>query len=93
MIVIRRLIWDSWNIAHIDRHDVTPDEVEDVCHGDYITSQTYKGRIRVVGPTSTGRMLAIILAPCERGTYYAVTAHNANTGEQQRYYELKGRQP
>ena len=34
MIVIRRLIWDSWNITHIARHDVTPDEVEDVCHGD-----------------------------------------------------------
>jgi hypothetical protein len=65
MIVIRKLIWDSWNIAHIARHDVTPDEVEDVCHGNYITSQTYKGRIRVIGPTSTGRMLAIILAPRE----------------------------
>ena len=66
MIVIRRLIWNSWNIAHIARHDVTPDEVEDVCHGNYITSQTYQGRIRVVGPTSTGRMLAVILAPRER---------------------------
>ena len=43
MIVIRRLIWDSWNITHIARHDVTPDEVEDVCHGDYMASQTYKG--------------------------------------------------
>ncbi len=29
MIVIRRLIWNSWNIEHIARHDVTPDEVED----------------------------------------------------------------
>lgn len=93
MIVIRKLIWDSWNIAHIARHDVTPDEVEDVCHGDYITSQTYGGRIRVVGLTSTGRMLAIILAPREKGAYYIVTAHNANTGEQQRYHELKGEQP
>ena len=91
MIVIRRLIWDSWNITHIARHDVTPDEVEDVCHGEFMTSQTYKGRIRVVGPTSTGRMLAIILAPRERGAYYVVTAHNANAGEQQRYSELKGR--
>ena len=93
MIVIRKLIWDSWNIAHIARHDVMPIEVEDVCHGDYITSQTYKGRIRVVGPTSTGRILAIILAPREKGAYYIVTAHNANTGEQQRYHKLKGEQP
>jgi uncharacterized DUF497 family protein len=90
MIIIRRLIWDSWNIAHIARHDVTPDEVEEACHGDYMTSQTYKGRIRVVGPTSTGRMLAIILAPQETGTYYTVTAHTANAGERQRYQQLKG---
>jgi uncharacterized DUF497 family protein len=89
MIVIRRLIWNSWNIEHIARHDVTPGEVEDVCHGDYIASQTYKGRIRVVGPTSTGRMLAIILAPREKEAYYTVTAHNANAGERQRYKELK----
>ena len=33
MIVIRRLVWDTWNIVHIARHDVVPDEVEEVCHG------------------------------------------------------------
>ncbi len=33
MIVIRRLIWDSWNVAYIARHEVTSDEVEEVCHG------------------------------------------------------------
>jgi uncharacterized DUF497 family protein len=92
MIVIRKLIWESWNIAHIARHDVTINEVEDVCHGNYITSQTYKGRIRVVGPTSTGRMLTIILAPREEWAYYVVTAHNANTGEKLRYNELKGKE-
>lgn len=65
MITIRRLIWDDWNIAHIARHDVTPDEVEEVCHGDPMTSQTYKRRIRVIGPTETGRMLTVILTHAE----------------------------
>jgi hypothetical protein len=41
MIFIRRLVWDSWNVAHIARHEVTPDEVEEVCHGEHIASQTY----------------------------------------------------
>jgi hypothetical protein len=63
MLVIRRLIWDSWNAAHIARHQVTPDEVEDVCHGDPMTSATYKGRTRVVGFTRSGRILTVILAP------------------------------
>ena len=93
MIVIRRLLWDSWNIAHIARHDVSPDEVEEVCHGDYMASETYKGRIRVVGPTRVGRLLTVILAPEGAETYYTVTAHNANAGEWIRYHELKGNQP
>jgi hypothetical protein len=36
MIFIRRLIWDAWNVAHIARHAVVPEEVEQVCHGDFI---------------------------------------------------------
>ena len=93
MIVISRLVWESWNTAHIARHDVVPDEVEEVCHGNYIASETYKGRIRVVGPTRAGRLLTVILAPIGAGTYYTVTAHNASAGERKRYHELKGNQP
>jgi uncharacterized protein len=93
VIVIRRLVWNSWNIAHIARHDVVPDEVEEVCHGNYMTSETYKGRIRVVGPTLAGRMLTVILAPKGAGTYSTVTAHNASAGERKRYHELKGNWP
>jgi hypothetical protein len=70
MLFVRRLIWDTWNIAHIARHDVIPDEVEEMCHGNPVTSQTYQGRIRVVGLTSRQRMLTVILAPTdERGVY------------------------
>jgi len=36
MIAIRRLRWDAWNIAHIARHAVAPEEVEQVCHGNFI---------------------------------------------------------
>ncbi len=77
-------------MAHIARHDVKPEEVEQVCHGDFLASETYKGRIRIVGPTSTKRMLAIILKPEGDGKYYCVTAHDANKGETKRYHELRG---
>jgi uncharacterized DUF497 family protein len=89
-IRIRRLIWNDWNVAHIGRHDVVPEEVEQVCHGNFIASQTYKGRIRVTGPTSAKRMLAIILKPEGDEKYYCVTAHDANKGETKRYHELRG---
>jgi uncharacterized DUF497 family protein len=91
MLSIRRLIWDPWNVGHIARHRVTPEEVEEVCHGEPVTSQTYKGRIRVVGPTRSRRMLTVILAPTEeQGVYYPITARPADRKERQHYNEARG---
>jgi uncharacterized DUF497 family protein len=88
MLFIHRLIWDAWNVAHIARHHVTPDEVEEVCHGQPITSETYKGRIRVVGLTQSGRILTVILAPTpEAGIYYPITARPADRKERRNYRE------
>src|SRR5438094_753078 len=75
MIVVRRLVWETGNELHIARHGVTRDEVEEVCHGDYIVAEGYSGRIMVVGPTHGGRTLAVVLAPRGRGTYFPVTAY------------------
>jgi uncharacterized DUF497 family protein len=91
MLFVRRLIWDTWNIAHIARHDVIPEEVEEVCHGQPMTSQTYNGRLRVVGPTRSRRMLTVILAPTgEPGVYYPVTARPADRKERRGYEQQKG---
>jgi uncharacterized protein len=93
MLFVRLLLWDAWNIAHIARHDVIPEEVEEVCHGQPVTSQTYKGRLRVVGPTRSRRMLTVILAPTEEpGVYYPVTARPADRKER-RSYEQRGGTP
>jgi uncharacterized DUF497 family protein len=91
MLAVRRLMWDTWNIAHIARHDVIPDEVEEVCHGTPVASATYKGRIRVVGPTQSRRMLTVILAPTdEPGVYYPVTARPADRKERRNYEQQRG---
>jgi uncharacterized DUF497 family protein len=91
LLFVRRLIWDTWNIAHIARYDVIPDEVEEVCHGHPVTSQTYQGRIRVIGPTSHQRMLTVMLAPTdERGVYSPVTARPADRNERRQYREPRG---
>ena len=88
MTDILRLIWDDWNIAHIARHAVVPEEVEQVCQGLPMFSETYGDRLRVVGPTRRRRMLTIILAPKEAGFYYPVTARPASRKERRRYQEL-----
>jgi hypothetical protein len=40
MLVVRTLVWDAFNVSHIAEHGVSPDEVEQVCQGDYHASQT-----------------------------------------------------
>jgi uncharacterized DUF497 family protein len=62
--------------------------VEEVCHGQPITSETYKGRIRVVGLTRSGQILTVILAPTpDAGVYYPITARPADRKERRNYRE------
>ncbi len=94
VLFVRRLIWDAWNVAHIARHQVAPDEVEEVCHGDVVARQTYQGRLIIIGPTQSGRILAVVLAPEEPpGVYYPLTARPASRNERRRYRESRGGEP
>jgi uncharacterized DUF497 family protein len=86
---VEQLIWEEWNVEHIARHDVRPQEVEEVCHGQFVASATYGGRLRLIGRTANGRMLTIILAPEGEGNYYPVTARPASRKECRRYDELQ----
>ena len=90
MIVISRLIWDDWNISHIARHGVTQIDVEEVYRGDYLSRQTYQGRIMVIGPNAAGNLLSVILAPEDAGRYYVVTARPAAKKERRIYRQTKG---
>lgn len=78
MLIIHRLVWDSWNIEHIARHSVTPKEVDEACHNENSVRETYGKRLMVIGPTKSGKLLAIILAFKAEGVYYPVTAWPAS---------------
>jgi len=90
MLTVRRLVWDGWNVAHIARQAVTPDEVEEVCHGDPEMLSGHSGRILSVGPTAGGRVLTVVLAPQGRGVYYPVTARPASRKERVYHAVQKG---
>jgi uncharacterized DUF497 family protein len=81
MVHVQRLIWDEWNSAHIVRHDVDPEEVEDVCNSNPVAFQTYQDRLLVVGVTRHGRALGVVLEPVGNGIYYVVTARSASRKE------------
>src|SRR6266478_1530209 len=61
--VIKNLIWDDGNVAHIAKHDVLPSEVEEALEINRVEWEAYKERIFIVGPTKTGRMLTVIFSP------------------------------
>jgi uncharacterized DUF497 family protein len=82
------LVWDDWNIAHIAKHSVKPNDVEEVLKGSYIAKGTYKRRILVIGKSGS-RMLSIVLNKEPRG-YYVVTARDASRRERRVYRDEKG---
>lgn len=94
MLLVRRLSWDNWNIAHIARHGITQDEVEAVCHGNpTLFKQSYKDRLVILGPNQDGRILAVIIGPVPNepsGVYYAFTARPADRAERRFYDQEKG---
>ena len=92
MLVVRRLIWDPWNIAHIARHEVTPEEVEEVCHGNPVVQAGKQGCSPLFGPTGSGRMLTVVIdhEPGGMGVYCPVTARPASRRERAIYAGGRG---
>jgi uncharacterized DUF497 family protein len=89
-IVVKKLIWDGWNVAHIARHNVIPDEIQEVCDSDRIEREAYEHRIFLIGPTKEGRMLSVILEPTEeQSVYKPITAFAASKRSIQDYQEEK----
>lgn len=85
-IVIKKLVWDEWNVAHIAHHEVLPEEVEEICRATFIAYESYDGRFEIIGATKQGRILLIVLDPeIAEGEYYVVTAHTANKKDRALY--------
>jgi hypothetical protein len=93
MLVVRRLIWDAWNTAHIARHEVTRAEVDEICHAHPVVQQGNKGRAALSGKTAAGRFLIVILDPePEPGVYYPITAYPASGRYRRIYEQEKGKE-
>lgn len=88
---IDRIAWDDWNREHITKHEVLPEEAEEVVAVSPVFRQTYKQRYQVLGPTLAGRMLSIIVGevPGEPQVYYVFSARPASRAERRIYHDLK----
>ena len=57
--------WDKKNEEHISRHNVAPEEVEELFQGYYRTYKTQGGKHVVYGKTDAGRYLLVVVAKKE----------------------------
>ena len=85
MFEIIDLIWDEGNVAHIARHQVTQEEVEQALSGFCAVRDSYGGRLMVLGQTNAARLLAVIVHPKGEERYYVVTARSADRKERAIY--------
>jgi uncharacterized DUF497 family protein len=81
--------WDEFNIEHIARHNVCPNEAEEALldrNRVSIESNTRNGERRwvILGKTYGGRLLVVVFT--RRGEQIrVVTARNATSSEKRRY--------
>ena len=87
MLKFKNIIWDSFNVNHIKKHKVTPDEVEEACSSKYVAFKTHNKRIVLVGKTKKSRSISVILAPKGKDTWYPITARPASKKEKKKYQE------
>ena len=80
--------WDKANIAHIARHNVTPQEVEEVATYKpiaigYITKNGEE-RFVQIGETLAGRVLLVVTTP-RNGLIRVITAHDVDLSKRKSY--------
>jgi uncharacterized DUF497 family protein len=93
VVRVKRLVWDEWNIAHIAKHKVIPEEVEEICHNDALVQQGHTGRLLIFGLTKGNKMITVIIDPePEKEVYYVVTARPSSKRERNIYRDENNKQ-
>lgn len=90
MIVVRRLLWDAWNVAHIARHSVTPEEVIEAARTPRWSRMARKA-VHLSSVLPERRMLTVVLDPEGEGVYYPVTARPASRRERAIYIQERAK--
>ncbi len=88
-IKIKRFDWSNANIEHIARHNVTPDEAEEVFL-DAFFRKGRDGRLLVYGVTDSGRYLLVVAALKQDGVVRVITTRDMTHSERRYYLREKG---
>jgi uncharacterized DUF497 family protein len=80
-VVVSGFEWDDDNILHIDRHEFTPEEVEEVFAGDHKVRRTGQKRYIALGDTLDGRLAFVVFRRLPGGMVRVITARNMDASE------------
>jgi len=86
--VVFEFRWSDDSEAHIARHGVTPEEVEQATERPYYTMPGRGGTTVLLGQTRSGRYLLAVLAGAGDGRWHVVTAR-VMTEAERRVYKKK----
>ena len=85
-IIVKKLIWDKYNIEHIKKHNVTRDEVEKVSEKIIVHKKAKKERYLIIGRVGL-RIISVAVNRKGVGVYYPVTARDSDKKERKVVYE------
>ena len=80
-VVISGFEWDDDSILHIERHEFTPEEVEEVFAGDHQVRRTRQRRYIALGATFDGRPAFVVFRRLPEGVIRVVTAREMEDSE------------
>jgi len=81
VVVISGFEWDDDNIFHIERHEFTPEEVEEVLAGNRKVRRTGQKRYIGLGETLDGRLAFVVFRRLPGGVVRVITARDMDAGE------------
>lgn len=86
---ISEFVWSEDRITHIGRHNVEPEEFEEVCFGRSLVlrakSEGKNPVFYILGETEAGRRLFCVVISFPDGKGYPVTAREMTDRERERY--------
>ncbi len=88
---ISQILWNAESVAHISRHRITPQEVEEaVFDGNPLVFKTRDKRYVVLSQTLSGRYLMVVIAFKLKGRVSVITARDMDEKER-KYYRRRGK--
>lgn len=83
------LVWDKWNKKHIEKHNISTEEVEEAYTNRFGHSRTYLNRQAMYGKTKNGKLVTIIVSYAKPSELYVVSARVMSKKERRIFYDEK----